>query len=29
VIINEDLELATKELINVVNQLKEGVLYGN
>ena len=28
-IINKDLELATKELINVVNQLKEGVLYGN
>lgn len=29
VIINKNLELAIKELINVVNQLKEGVLYGN
>tara|TARA_B100001123_G_C15111139_1_gene947520 strand:+ start:56 stop:631 length:576 start_codon:yes stop_codon:yes gene_type:complete len=29
VIINNNLELAIKELINVVNQLKEGVLYGN
>jgi len=29
VIINNNLELAIKELINVVNQLNEGVLYGN
>jgi len=29
VLINKNLELAIKELINVVNQLKEGVLYGN
>ena len=29
VMINKNLELVINELINVVNQLKEGVLYGN